>query len=163
MTRDPLLDLVLNLVEDAGYELVDLRRTGEAARPVLSIRADRPDATPGHGISTEECARLSRALEAALEAATLVGSRYTLEVSSPGIERPLKRPAHFRRAVGEQVKVKTTAPVAGSRTHVGALLRADDEGIALDVAGTELRVPYADVASARTVVDWDAELKRSNA
>ena len=69
MTPDSLLDLVRNLVEGAGFELVEFRRSGEAARPVLSIRADRPDSTPGHGISTEECARLSRAIEAALETA----------------------------------------------------------------------------------------------
>ena len=89
---DPLLDLVRSVVEGAGFELVDLRRSGEAARPLLSIRADRPDASPGHGISTEECARLSRAIEAALESAALVGPRYVLEVSSPGVERPVRFP-----------------------------------------------------------------------
>ena len=100
MTADPLLDLVSNQVEGAGFELVDLRRTGTPARPVLSIRADRPDATPGHGITTEECARLSRAIEAALEAAALVGPRYVLEVSSPGVERPVRFPDHWRRVSG---------------------------------------------------------------
>ena len=61
------------------------------------------------------------------------------------------------------MKIKTTEPVAGSRSHTGTLRLADDDGVTLEVAGEELRVPYADIASARTVADWDAELKRSNA
>ena len=92
-------------------------------------------------------------------------------MSSPGIERPLRGPQQFRRVLGERVKVKTTEPVAGSSSHTGALRAVDDDGITLDVgtgtdAGTDsgaVRIGYADIASARTVVDWDAELKRSNA
>jgi len=61
------------------------------------------------------------------------------------------------------VKVKTTAPLAGSRTHTGTLAAADDEGITLVIGDEEFRVRHADIASARTVVDWSAELKRSNA
>ena len=88
---------------------------------------------------------------------------YDLQVSSPGLERPLRRPEHFRRTGGRQVQVKTTAPMAGSRTHTGTLRAADEEGITLEVDGDERRVPHADIASARTVVDWGAELKGSNA
>jgi ribosome maturation factor RimP len=88
---------------------------------------------------------------------------YDLQVSSPGLERPLRRPEHFRRTVGQQVQVKTTAPLAGSRTHTGTLRAADDEGITLEIDGEERRLPHAAMASARTVVDWSAELKGSNA
>ena len=86
---------------------------------------------------------------------------YALEVSSPGIERSLKLPRDFARRVGDNVKVKTTTPIEGRTNITGELVSADDDGIAVAAAGGELRVRYADIASARTVVDWDAELKRS--
>jgi ribosome maturation factor RimP len=63
--------------------------------------------------------------------------------------------------VGSQVKVKTAAPVEGSRTHAGALIAADDLAVAVEVGGVERRIPMAEISSARTVVDWDAELRRS--
>jgi ribosome maturation factor RimP len=162
MTRDPLLDLVLNLVEDAGYELVDLRRTGEAARPVLSIRADRPDATPGHGISTEECARLSRALEAALEAATLVGSRYTLEVSSPGIERPIRFPDHWRRYIGRRVTIHV-ARMPGRPVAEIIAVPADDTVVFRLPSGEDATIRLNDIRSATLVHDWPVpEAKKKN-
>jgi ribosome maturation factor RimP len=150
--------LVRPVIEAAGYELIEARTAREGGTRILRVTVDRDG-----GIGLDDLGALSDGVSRALDVGGYDPGPYRLEVSSPGIERALKRPAHFRRAVGLLVKVKTTAPEAGSRTHVGALLRADDEGIALDVAGTELRVPYADIASARTVVDWDAELKRSNA
>ena len=80
-------------------------------------------------------------------------------MSTPGIERSLRTPAQFARAVGQQVKVKTTEPLEGARVHTGALVDSDDEGIVLEVDGAPRRVPIADIASARTVADWSAELK----
>ena len=150
--------LVRPVIEAAGYELVEVSAARDGGTRILRVTIDRDQA-----IGLDDLGALSDQVSRTLDAGGYDPGPYRLEVSSPGIERRLNAPAHFRRAVGLQVKVKTTAPVAGSRTLVGTLLRADDEGIALDVGGTELRVPYADIASARTVVDWDAELKRSNA
>ena len=153
--------LVRPIVEREGFELVDVVRVREGGRAVLRVVVDREA-----GADLDALAALSGQVSSGLDHAGYEDGPYELEISSPGIERPLKRPEHFVRAVGEQVKVKTTAPMAGSRVHVGALVSADDDAIVIAVdAGpaTELRVPYAQVASARTVVDWDAELKRSNA
>jgi ribosome maturation factor RimP len=86
---------------------------------------------------------------------------YQLEVSSPGIERPLREPRHFARHVGERVTLKTTEPLNGSRTHRGALVAADADAVVLSTDGGELRVRYADIRSARTVFDWDTEKNRS--
>lgn len=155
MSTDPLLDLVLNQVEGAGFELVDLRRTGTPDRPILSIRADRPDSTPGHGITTEECARLSRAIEAALEAAALVGPRYVLEVSSPGVERPVRFPEHWRRYVGRRV----TLHVAGmpGRPVAEILAVPTDDTVTLRLpAGEDATIRLADIRSATLVYDWPA-------
>jgi ribosome maturation factor RimP len=155
MTPDPLLDLVRHQVEGAGFELVEFRRAGTPARPVLSIRADRPDSSPGHGISTEECARLSRAIEAALEAAALVGPRYVLEVSSPGVERPVRFPEHWRRYVGRRVTLHI-ARVAG-RPVAEILAVPSDESVSLRLpSGEAVTVPLAEIRSATLVYDWPA-------
>ena len=146
------------VVEAAGYELVEVATAREGGTRILRVTVDREA-----GIGLDDLGSLSDQVSRGLDTGGYDPGPYRLEVSSPGIERSLAGPTQFRRAVGERVKVKTAAPATGPKTHVGPLLRADDEGIVLDVDGTELRVPYADIASARTVVDWDAELKRSNA
>ena len=155
--------LVRPVIEQAGFEFVELATTREHGRKVLRVVVDRPG-----GVDLDALSQLSATVSRHLDQEGYEDGPYGLEVSSPGIERPLKRPEHFARSVGEQVKVKTTAPMAGSRTHTGTLVSADEDAIVIATAdGDEetgdLRVPYADIASARTVVDWDAELKRSNA
>ena len=155
--------LVRPVIEQAGFEFVELATTREHGRKVLRVVVDRPG-----GVDLDALSQLSATVSRHLDQEGYEDGPYGLEVSSPGIERPLKRPEHFARSVGEQVKVKTTAPIAGSRTHTGTLVSADEDAIVIATAdgdeGTgDLRVPYADIVSARTVVDWDAELKRSNA
>jgi ribosome maturation factor RimP len=151
--------LVRPVVEQAGFEFIEVERAREHGRVVLRVVVDRPE-----GADLEALSQLSGQVSRHLDREGYETGPYELQVSTPGIERPLKRPAHFIRSVGERVMIKTTAPLAGSKTHTGTLTAADDEGIALDRAtGGELRVPYADITSARTVVDWDAELKGSNA
>jgi len=155
--------LVRPVIEQAGFEFVELATTREHGRKVLRVVVDRPG-----GVDLDALSQLSATVSRHLDLEGYEDGPYGLEVSSPGIERPLKRPEHFARSVGEQVKVKTTAPMAGSRTHTGTLVSADEDAIVIATAdgdeGTgDLRVPYADIVSARTVVDWDAELKRSNA
>ena len=155
--------LVRPVIEQAGFEFVELATTREHGRKVLRVVVDRPG-----GVDLDALSQLSATVSRHLDQEGYEDGPYGLEVSSPGIERPLKRPEHFARSVGEQVKVKTTAPMAGSRTHTGTLVSVDGDAIVIATAdgdeGTgDLRVPYADIVSARTVVDWDAELKRSNA
>jgi ribosome maturation factor RimP len=155
--------LVRPVIEQAGFEFVELATTREHGRKVLRLVVDRPG-----GVDLDALSQLSATVSRHLDQEGYEDGPYGLEVSSPGIERPLKRPEHFARSVGEQVKVKTTAPIAGSRTHTGTLVSADEDAIVIattdgDEGTGDLRVPYADIVSARTVVDWDAELKRSNA
>ena len=155
--------LVRPVIEQAGFEFVELATTREHGRKVLRVVVDRPG-----GVDLDALSQLSATVSRHLDLEGYEDGPYGLEVSSPGIERPLKRPEHFARSVGEQVKVKTTAPMAGSRTHTGTLVSADEDAIVIattdgDGGSGDLRVPYADIVSARTVVDWDAELKRSNA
>ena len=143
--------LVRPVVEAAGLELWDLTYRKEGGRMVLRVVVDREGGLD-LGTISETSERLSRRLD--LE--DFGNRRYSLEVSSPGLERPLKEPRHFRRSVGERVKVKTVEPVDGRKVFEGALVSADAEAIVITSDGGELRVPYENVASARTVFDWGA-------
>ena len=148
--------LVRPVVEGAGLELVDVTFRRESGRRVLRVVVDREG-----GVDLDTIAELSERVSRRLDLEGFEPGPYALEVSSPGIERPLRRPEEFRRRVGDRIKVRLTAPRDGSRHHGGALVSADDEAIVIAASGGELRVPYEEIASARTVADWDAELKRS--
>ncbi len=117
------------------------------------VLAERP--TPGlvrvyvdreGGVDLDLCERVTHALAPVRE-------RYALEVSSPGIDRPLVRPAHFRRFVGREVTVQTTEPVDGRRRFKGGLTAAGDSDIEIDQDGTAVRIPYAAIQRSRLVAD----------
>jgi ribosome maturation factor RimP len=148
--------LVGPLVEAAGLELVDVALERDANRRVLRVTIDREG-----GVDLDTIAEMSELISRRLDLEGFSPGPYALEVSSPGIERPLRRPDQFRRAVGRRVRVKTIAPVQGAKNHVGQLLGADEEAILVATEGGRLRLRQTDIASARTVADWDAELKRS--
>jgi ribosome maturation factor RimP len=150
--------LVAPVVEAAGLELVEVTFRREAGRKVLRVVVDRDGGVDLDAIS-DTAEKVSRRLD--LEG--FAPGPYALEVSSPGIERPLRRPVDFERRVGDRVRVRTTEQIDGARNHVGALVSADAETIVIATDGGELRVPYDRIASARTVADWEAELKRSRA
>ena len=107
--------------------------SGPLERPILQVRVDRPDSRPGHGITADDCAGISRSLERFLESSAMVGPRYVLEVSSPGIERPLRWPEHWRRFVGRRARVR--APALGGRREVEIVAVPDDEHVTLRQEG----------------------------
>jgi ribosome maturation factor RimP len=148
--------LIRPVIEGSGLELVDVAFRRESGRRVLRVVVDREG-----GVDVDTIADLAEKVSRRLDVEGFAPGPYALEVSSPGIERSLKLPRDFARRVGDNVKVKTTTPIEGRTNISGELVSADDDGIVVSVAGGELRVRYADIASARTVVDWDAELKRS--
>jgi ribosome maturation factor RimP len=148
--------LVRPVVEAAGLELWEVVYRKEGGRMVLRVAVDREG-----GVDIDAIAQTSERISRRLDLEGFGGSgTYALEVSSPGLERPLRTPRHFERSVGQTVKVKTVEPVAGSTVHEGTLVSADAEAIAIASEGGELRVSYADIASARTVFEWGSA-KRS--
>ena len=149
-------ELVRPVVEAAGLELVEVTFRRESGRKVLRITVDRPG-----GVDLDSISETSEKVSRRLDLEGFAPGPYALEMSSPGLERPLKQPEDFRRRVGVRVRVKTTEAMVGSKVHEGELVSADGEAIVVAAAGGELRVPYAEIASARTIVDWDRELKRS--
>jgi len=150
--------LVAPVVKASGLELVEVTFRREAGRKVLRVVVDREG-----GVDIDTISATAEQVSRRLDLEGFAPGPYALEVSSPGIERPLRRPVDFRRRVGDRVKVRTVTPIEGARNHAGALVSADAEAIVVATDGGELRVPYEEIASARTVADWDAELKRSSA
>jgi ribosome maturation factor RimP len=150
--------LVAPVVEASGLELVEVTFRREAGRKVLRVVVDREG-----GVDIDTISATAEQVSRRLDLEGFAPGPYALEVSSPGIERPLRRPVDFRRRVGDRVKVRTVTPIEGARNHAGALVSADAEAIVVATDGGELRVRYEEIASARTVADWDAELKRSSA
>jgi ribosome maturation factor RimP len=159
MSVDALLPPIRDHIAGLGFELVDLRRVGTVERPILQVRVDRPDSRPGHGITADDCAGISRSLERFLESRAMVGPRYVLEVSSPGIERPLRWPEHWRRFVGRRARVRAEA--LGGRREVEILAVPDDTHVALRREdGVEVTLALADVRDATLVPEPGVPKKR---
>ncbi len=131
-----------------GFEVVDVERHGT----VLRVTVNRPG-----GIDLDGVTEATRLVDDVLDGHDLLGARTSLEVSSPGIERPLRTPEHFRRFVGTEVAVKTKPGTEGDRRLAGVLETADEEGVV--VAGR--RLAYADIEKARTVFVWPASPKKT--
>lgn len=147
------------LAADLGVEIFDLEFTGG----VLRVALDRADG----GVDIDVIAAATRLFSRALDAEDPIPGRYTLEVSSPGLERPLRAPAHFRWAVGRVVTLKTVPTADGPRRIQGTLERADDHGCTVvadhvdgqpvDLAtggAPRFDLAYDDIAQARTVFEW---------
>jgi ribosome maturation factor RimP len=155
-----------------GLELVDLEFGGGGGRTALRLFIDRvapkvPSATevsavakglPREGVTLDDCADLSRAVSAALDVEDPIAGANDLEVSSPGLDRPLRTPEHFVRFAGKKVRVKTYGPLeecGGLKTFVGKLVGYQDGKVAVDVDGKVYQVPYAQIAKANVEYQFD--------
>lgn len=148
---DRVRELVAPIVSDAGADLYDVEFNGS----VLRVLVDRND-----GIDVGAISSISRRVARALDALDTVPGRYTLEVSSPGLERPLRSAEHFARALGEQVTVKTREPIDGRRRFDGELTASSDHGIEVLTAQGVLSLDHGQIAKARTVFSWDPAARR---
>jgi ribosome maturation factor RimP len=152
-----VLRVIEPVIDELDVDLFDVEQAG--GKLIVTI-----DRSPG-GVDIDVIAKVTRALSRALDEAEPIDGRYVLEVTSPGLERPLRDARHYRWAVGKQVSVRVSSPdstEAGERRCTGTLLAADDEGIELRLDGPDAEVvhlAYASIQKGRTVVDWDAELR----
>jgi ribosome maturation factor RimP len=181
--HNPTVARVINVIEPAvqaaGYELVDVRFTLEQGGWVLRVAIDVPPpagvafdpaAVPAELVSIDDCERMSRELSAVLDVEDPIPQAYSLEVSSPGIDRPLRTPAHFARYVGAEAKIQLAIPMAvstgptGERknfkgTITGVAGDGDAATVAIVVDGTTFHLVIADIDHARLVPDWDAVMR----
>ena len=159
MSADALLVPIRDYIAGLGFELVDLRRTGTLERPILQVRVDRPDSRPGQGVTADDCAVISRSLERFLESRAMVGPRYVLEVSSPGLERPLRWPEHWRRFLGRQARVRAEALAGRNRYEIVSV--PDDEHVTLRREdGTNVTLAFDSIREATLVADVEMFGKR---
>jgi len=147
-TVDRVREIVAPLVDAAGLQIYDV----EMAGGVLQVLVDRPGGADIDAIST-----LARAISRALDEQDPIAGGYALEVGSPGLERPLRTPEHFRAAVGSTVKVKTRPGTEGDRRVEGTITTADHTQVTVrDAAGVDHPVAYDDIERARTTFEWGA-------
>ncbi len=162
MSPDKLEEVLATRVEALGYEFVELERAGSRSRPILRVRVDLPGSRPGQGVTLEDCARVTRELEALLDQEPELGERYVLEVSSPGVERPLVRRRDFERFAGREIAIRGSATLAGrARRLEGELLglveESGEERVRLRLSdGDVVDVPRAEIARAHLVYRWSA-------
>ncbi|MFQ5554884.1 MAG: ribosome maturation factor RimP [Acidimicrobiia bacterium] len=149
-----LWDVVETYVSAEGIELDDVEIRGVGPGTVVRVVVDADT-----GVGVDHIARLSRGLSRALDADDPMAGAYTLEVTSPGLERSLRRPRHFEKSIGREAKVKTRVPVCDAKNHRGKIRASDERGFVLEVDGAERRIGYDDVAAARTVFVWEKKAK----
>lgn len=135
------------LIAAEGLELIDVEFSREHEGWILRLFIDKPG-----GIGIEDCTRASHAVETALDVDDVIPHEYHLEVSSPGLSRPLTKPNHFQQVQGKRVKVKTYGPIGeppGRKNFTGILTAVDDESVTVDVEGAQaFRIPFKDIAKA---------------
>lgn len=170
-----LWNLVEPHVNDAGFDLIEVQSGREAAGWVVRLYIDRMGAGQGSLqveaglerdineslVSLEDCERVSRDVSAALDVADLITHAYQLEVSSPGLDRPLRRAQDFARFVGLRAKVRLNEGVEGRRNFSGVLLAVEDGRVEIDCDGRSYQFPVEDVAKANLVPDWAETFRRS--
>jgi ribosome maturation factor RimP len=140
--------LVEPSLDGMGYELVRVQMTG-GDQPTLQIMAERKDR---RDMTVEDCATISRNLSAILDVEDPISESYSLEISSPGIDRPLMRLADYERFAGFEAKIETKRPLDGQRKFSGRLVGVRGERVAIDVGQGAAEIPFDDIARAKLVL-----------
>jgi len=152
-TQDRLTELVASAVEPLGYELLGVEYIAQGRHSVLRIYIDSPE-----GITLEDCERASRQVSAVLDVEEPIKGQYTLEMSSPGLDRPLFTAGQFARFVGHQVRLRLRMPVHGQRKLTATLLGVDDAMIRVQAPDSEeeWQIPLDDIEKANLVPDYES-------
>ena len=154
-----LADMLEPVIDELGYETVRIMTIGQA-NPTLQIMIDKKD---GYEINVEDCAKVSRALSAVLDEKDPINDKYNLEVSSPGLDRPLTKLEHFVRFAGNEVKVETAVVVDGRKRFKGSLKGVEGENVLLEMDGAEYKILFDEISKAKIVLTdellakWEAE------
>jgi len=148
MTGDELQKLLEPTIEGLGYELTDLEVRLGSKGGLVRLTIDKSD-----GIDLEDCEKVSHAVSALLDVEDPVASNYSLEVSSPGLDRKLTKVEHFQRFEGETLKVSMRFPIEGRRRFRGTLVSSNEENIVVEVDGESHSLPLVMIDTARLVPD----------
>lgn len=140
-------ELIESAVEGLGFELVRVTYGG-GRKPTLQIMAERPDGT----MSVDDCARLSREVSLILDVEDPLPGEYLLEVSSPGVDRPLTRPKDFERWVGFETKVELATQIDGRRRFKGRMTGFDGSEVVIQTEEGEVTLPFGDISKAKLIL-----------
>ena len=168
ITQDSVVDQVRRLLEPVlerdGFELVEVEWVRGGGRWVLRLYVDKQG-----GTGIEDCQAVSALVDPILDVADFIEPAYDLEVSSPGLERPLRKPADYDRFSGQRARLKTYGPVAGTapgspgRKHWTGILKGFKDGaVEVDVDGVLHRIPHDQIAKANLEYDFEADLRRKD-
>ena len=148
-TTEQVEQLVQGVIEAMGFELCDVEYQKEHDNWVLTLYVNKPA-----GVTIDDCEAVSRAVEPILDEADPIKTRYYLSVSSPGLDRPLKKDRDFQRSIGMELSVGLYAPIDGKKEFTGTLLSFDKESLTIDTVSGERRFVRKDVALVRPVVHF---------
>ena len=141
--------VVLPVLEEMGLELVEVQYRREQSGWVLRLVIDKQE-----GVSLDDCVAVSREVGQLLDIEDFIEQSYNLEVSSPGLERPLKSMAEFQRFVGKMARIKTNEPIGGEHVFIGRIKKTEGESIVLDLGRREVIILFPQVAKARLEVEF---------
>jgi len=141
--------IVLPVIQELGLELVEVQFRREQSGWVLRLIIDKQD-----GVSLDDCVAVSREVGQLLDIDDFIEQSYNLEVSSPGLERPLKSMADFQRFMGRKARIKTIEPIDGEQVFIGRISQVEGESIVLVVGCKEKTIPFSQVAKARLEVEF---------
>jgi ribosome maturation factor RimP len=144
-----LRDRLATLIEAMGYEFVGFELQKQNRYSMLRIFVDTEN-----GVTVDDCTKVSRQVSAMLDVEDPIDGKYTLEVSSPGLDRPLFEIAHYQKFVGSQIKVRLYAPIEGRRNFVGVLLRVEEANISVLVEQSEIVLPFSNIEKAKLIPDF---------
>jgi ribosome maturation factor RimP len=150
-------------VRDAGFDLIEVQSGREQAGWVVRLYIDSPSGMKGATVSHSDCERVSRDVSAALDVADPIPHAYQLEVSSPGLDRPLRREQDFARFIGQSARIRLAGDkgVEGRRNFSGTIRSVSEGRVEVECDGRSYLLPIDDVAKANLVPDWDSEFHRS--
>ena len=150
MSIRKLNELLQPLVEDLGYEFVGLEHNNNPKYSVLRIYIDH-----ANGVGVEDCESVSREVAALMDVKDPIRSHYNLEVSSPGLDRPLFTPAHYREFVGHEVQINLFAPMDGRRKFSGPILSAGESSVDINQDGSEVTLVIDNIMKAKLIPDYE--------
>lgn len=150
MSLQKLNELLQPLVEDLGYEFIGLEYNPNPKHSVLRIYIDHEN-----GVGIQDCETVSRETAALLDVKDPIRSRYNLEVSSPGLDRPLFTPAHYSEFIGSEVQINLYGPQDGRRKFSGPILSAGESSVNIEQDGSEVTLEYDSIAKAKLIPDYE--------
>lgn len=162
MQKHYLSEMIEPIVEGLGYEVVRITTIGET-NPTLQIMIEHKDYEKE--LTVDDCAKVSRAVSAELDEKDPIENKYTLEVSSPGIDRPLTKLEHFKRYVGEVIKLETAELIENRKRFKGKIKEVNGEEIVIEDGEVDYKIPFSQVNKAKMVLTdelWERYLKSHN-